>query len=151
MALAYAEQNISAHSDEIASQAQRTLELLAIKDQQQAAIVRVEKVAASNTTAIAATEERLEAKITDGDEETLAQANTFTKAAVGYCVDANGNITTHDDAVLCVQAGHSWVDGPLANFIRNLTVQTADGQSASVKLISQAFVQPNGTPVAKVA
>ncbi|ALR15275.1 hypothetical protein [Vibrio natriegens] len=149
VALSYAEQNISAHSDELASQAQRTLELLAIKDQQQAAINRVEKVSASNTAAIAETKESLEAQITDGDETTLAQANTYTKAAVGYCVDANGNITNHDDAVLCVQTGNSWVDGPLANFIRNLAVQTADGQSASVKQLSQAFVQPDGTPVAK--
>ncbi|EJG1710615.1 hypothetical protein CDB79_RS18715 [Vibrio parahaemolyticus] len=149
VALSYAEQNIKAHSDELSSQAQRVLNLIAIKDQQQAAITRVEKVSADNTAAIAETEERLEAKITDGDEEILAQANTYTKSAVGYCVDANGNITNHNDAVLCVQAGHSWVDGPLANFIRNLTVQTSDGQSASVKQISQAFVQPNGTPVAK--
>lgn len=149
VALSYAQQTLQAHSNELASQAEHVLELLAIKDRQQAAIQRIDRVVANNTTAIAETKESLEAKIQESDKETLSQANTYTKTAVGYCVDADGNITTHEDAVMCVQAGHSWVDGPLANFIRNLSVKTSDGQTASVSQLSQAFVTQDGEPVAK--
>ncbi|MBY7981356.1 hypothetical protein KW452_02285 [Vibrio fluvialis] len=147
--LSYAEQSIKANSTDIASQASAILQLLAIKDEHQAAISRIDKTLATQTTALAQSTQKLEAKISEGDNATLAQANTFTKAAVGYCVDAKGNITDHDDAVLCVQDGHSWVDGPLANFIRNLAVKTADGQTASVSQMSQAFVDNEGQLVAK--
>lgn len=147
--LSYAEQSIKANSSDIASQASAILQLLAIKDEQQAAISRIDKTLATQTTALAQSSQKLEAKISEGDSATLAQANTFTKAAVGYCVDVDGNITDHDDAVLCVQDGHSWVDGPLANFIRNLAIKTADGQTASVSQMSQAFVDNEGQLVAK--
>ncbi|WP_146043948.1 phage tail tip protein J-related protein [Vibrio vulnificus] len=145
----YAQQKISANSDDIASQAQSILNLLAVQGAHQAALNRVDRAIANQSSALAETKEQLEAKITNGDSEMLAKATSYTKTAVGYCLDKDGNITEHEDAVLCVQAGHSWVDGPLANFIRNLSISTADGGSASVSQLSQAFVTEDGQLMAK--
>ncbi|HDY7443035.1 TPA: hypothetical protein RQJ37_004229 [Vibrio vulnificus] len=145
----YAQQKISANSDDIASQAQSILNLLAVQGAHQAALNRVDRAVANQSSALAETKEQLEAKIADGDSEMLAKATSYTKTAVGYCLDKDGNITEHEDAVLCLQAGHSWVDGPLANFIRNLSISTADGGSASVSQLSQAFVTEDGQLMAK--
>ncbi|EPP4068004.1 phage tail tip protein J-related protein [Vibrio vulnificus] len=145
----YAQQKITANSDDIASQAQAILNLLAVQGGQQAALTRMDRAIANQTSALAETKEQLEAKISDGDSETLAKATTYTKTAVGYCLDKDGNITSHEDAVLCVQAGHEWIDGPLAAFIRNLSIRTADGGSASVSQLSQAFVTEDGQLMAK--
>ena len=117
ISLAYAEQTLQAHSDELS--------------------------------AIATSVTELEASVSDGDQAALALALSYTKAAVGYCIDANGNITGHDDAVLCVAAGNSWVDGPLAEFIRNLSVSLSDGSQASVNQLAQAFIDKDGNPVAR--
>ncbi|KYN90557.1 hypothetical protein ATY35_09710 [Vibrio cidicii] len=145
----YAQQKITANSDDIASQAQAILNLLAVQGGQQAALTRMDRAIANQTSSLAETKEQLEAKINDGDSETLAKATTYTKTAVGYCLDKDGNITSHEDAVLCVQAGHEWIDGPLAAFIRNLSIRTADGGSASVSQLSQAFVTADGQLMAK--
>jgi len=83
------------------------------------------------------------------DNENLAAAKEYTRSAVGYCIDKNGNITNHDDAVACVAAGHQWHEGPLAEYIRNLTVSMSDKQKASINLLAQAFVDNEGKPVAR--
>ncbi|MCG9624647.1 phage tail protein [Vibrio mediterranei] len=73
------------------------------------------------------------------DKDNLAHSLEYTRTAVGYCVDAQGNITDHNNAVMCVQAGNSWIDGPLAEFIRNLQIQTASGDKASIGSMMQVF------------
>lgn len=83
------------------------------------------------------------------DEKNLALARQYTRAAVGYCIDKDGNITDHNDAVMCVKAGNSWVDGPLAEFMRNLQVKTGKGETASVINMGQAFERADGKLVAR--
>lgn len=80
--------------------------------------------------------------------EAIATAQEYTRTAVGYCVDAEGNITSENDAVVCVDQGGSWVQGPLAEYISNL--QISDGEStASIKELKQVFKKVNGELVAR--
>ncbi|MGX9522504.1 phage tail tip protein J-related protein [Vibrio mediterranei] len=89
------------------------------------------------------------AKLFVADKENLALAEAYTRAAVGYCVDKDGNITTENDAVACVAAGHQWRDGPLSEFIRNLQIQTASGAKASIGTLMQVFEKEGDKLVAR--
>ncbi|MCU8443375.1 hypothetical protein OC516_19405 [Vibrio vulnificus] len=144
ISFAYAEQKISANSTAIASQAQRTLELAAFQNDQQATLTQVQRAIATQEQALADSVEQLTAKIETDDAEVLASANEYTRAAVGYCVDAQGNITSETDAVLCVQAGNNWIQGPLAEYIRNLSIQNAAGETATISDMMQAFENEEG-------
>ncbi|MGR2836371.1 hypothetical protein ABMX52_22500, partial [Vibrio vulnificus] len=144
ISFAYAEQKISANSTAIASQAQRTLELAAFQNEQQATLTQVQRAIATQEQALTDSVEQLTAKIETDDAEVLASANEYTRAAVGYCVDAQGNITSETDAVLCVQAGHNWIQGPLAEYIRNLSIQNAAGETATISDMMQAFENEEG-------
>ncbi|EKO3626406.1 hypothetical protein M3926_000421 [Vibrio metschnikovii] len=148
ISLAYARRVLSQQADEISAQATELLELLAKYDENTAYIQELSNAVANNEQALAESQQLLLAKIEDGDEETLSRANTYTRAAVGYCVDAEGNVTSHTDAVACVAAGHSWLDGPLAEFIRNLQITTGAG-TASVSQMGQVFVDNNGELAAR--
>ncbi|SHO58805.1 phage tail tip protein [Vibrio quintilis] len=77
-------------------------------------------------------------------KDKFAEAMAYTRAAVGYCVDADGHITDETDAVLCVQAGNEWIDGPLAEYIRHLAVSLSDGSKSSVDQLAQAFIDKDG-------
>lgn len=78
----------------------------------------------------------------------IATAKEYTRTAVGYCVDMNGNISAENDAVQCVAGGGSWVNGPLAEFIANM--QITDGEnSASIKELRQVFKTVDGELVAR--
>ncbi|KID56842.1 hypothetical protein JF50_13160 [Pseudoalteromonas luteoviolacea] len=99
--------------------------------------------------AMATQRQDLVAKIEQDDTATLASAITYTRAAVGYCIDAQGNLTSETDATLCVAAGHSWVDGPLAEFIRKLQIENARGDKASISDIRQAFETQDGRLIAR--
>lgn len=149
ISFAYAEQKISANSTAIASQAQRTLELAAYQNEQQATLTQVQRAIVTQEQALADSVEQLTAKIEADDADALASANAYTRAAVGYCVDAEGNVTSHTDAVACVAAGHSWLDGPLAEFIRNLQVDNGSGQTASISQLMQVFEDVDGSLIAR--
>ncbi|HGS4460719.1 TPA: hypothetical protein ACMDOB_000560 [Vibrio metschnikovii] len=149
ISLAYARRVLSQQADEISAQATELLELLAKYDENTAYIQELSNAVANNEQALAESQQLLLAKIEDGDDETLARANTYTRAAVGYCVDAQGNVTSHTDAVACVAAGHSWLDGPLAEFIRNLQVDNASGQTASISQLMQVFEDVDGNLIAR--
>lgn len=149
ISFAYAEQKISANSTAIASQAQRTLELAAFQNEQQATLTQVQRAIVTQEQALADSVEQLIAKIEADDADALASANAYTRAAVGYCVDAEGNVTSHTDAVACVAAGHSWLDGPLAEFIRNLQVDNGSGQTASISQLMQVFEEVDGNLIAR--
>ncbi|MBE3653504.1 hypothetical protein [Vibrio navarrensis] len=99
--------------------------------------------------ALSQTEAQLQAQIESGDSTTLAAANAYTRAAVGYCVDEQGNITSETDAVLCVQAGHNWIQGPLAEYIRNLSIQNAAGETATISDMMQAFESDDGNLIVR--
>ena len=80
--------------------------------------------------------------------QAIATAQEYTRTAVGYCLDAQGNITNSNDAVQCVADGGSWVNGPLAEFIANM--QISDGaNSASIKQLRQVFKTVDGQLVAR--
>ena len=90
----------------------------------------------------------MESKIEDDDVTTLALAKEFTRTAVGYCLDSSGQITQEDDAVVCIGDGGSWVEGALAEFVRNLQVSKG-GSSASINDIRQVFEDKDGNLVAR--
>ncbi|MCG3726324.1 hypothetical protein [Vibrio cincinnatiensis] len=123
-------------------------DLLAKTEENSGHISELSRAISDTENALAETVNLLRAEINKGDEQTLARANEYTRAAVGYCIDKDGNITSHTNAVACVAAGHSWLDGPLAEFIRNLQVSTGLG-TASVSQMGQAFVDSDGNLVAK--
>ncbi|NNN44720.1 MULTISPECIES: hypothetical protein [unclassified Vibrio] len=123
-------------------------DLLAKTEENSGHISELSRAISDTENALAETATLLRAEIKKGDEQTLSRANEYTRAAVGYCIDKDGNITSHTNAVACVAAGHSWLDGPLAEFIRNLQVSTGSG-TASVSQMGQAFVDADGNLVAK--
>ena len=78
----------------------------------------------------------------------IATAQQYTRTAVGYCVNAQGQISNESDAVACVAAGGSWVAGPLAEFIENLQISEG-GKTASIKQMRQVFKTVDGELVAR--
>ncbi|HAS6055311.1 TPA: hypothetical protein I7122_21500 [Vibrio vulnificus] len=147
---AYIKQVETALSDTDKALAEAKRDLLAKTENNAAHISELSRAISDTESALAETAKMLLAKITEGDEETLARASEYTRAAVGYCVDKDGNLTSHTNAVMCVAAGHSWLDGPLAEYIRNLQVTTGSG-TASVTNLAQAFVDADGELVARGA
>jgi len=107
---------------------------------------------ASQNQAFTTLQQTLTAKIEDDTEEAknqaIATAQEYTRTAVGYCLNAEGQITSENDAVQCVADGGSWVNGPLAEFIANM--QITDGEnSASIKQLRQLFTTVDGKLVAR--
>lgn len=107
---------------------------------------------ASQEQAYTELQQTLTAKI---DEDTEAAKNAavstaqeYTRTAVGYCVNADGQITNENDAVQCVADGGSWVNGPLAEFIANMQISDGDS-SASIKQLRQLFTTVDGKLVAR--
>ncbi|MFK3873041.1 hypothetical protein, partial [Pseudoalteromonas rhizosphaerae] len=78
----------------------------------------------------------------------IAKAQEYTRTAVGYCVNAEGQITSENDAVQCVADGGSWVNGPLAEFIANMQISNGT-DSASIKQLRQVFETVDGKLVAR--
>ncbi|RZR41621.1 phage tail tip protein J-related protein [Vibrio vulnificus] len=117
-----------------------SLDLIATQNKNSAFITELQRVSVENGQAISENKSFLLADI----EQSEARANEYTRAAVGYCVDAQGNITSETDAVLCVQAGHNWIQGPLAEYIRNLSIQNAAGETATISDMMQAFENEEG-------
>ncbi|WP_149981152.1 fibronectin type III domain-containing protein [Pseudoalteromonas rhizosphaerae] len=107
---------------------------------------------ASQDQAFSTLQQTLTSKINDDTEAAkntaIATAQQYTRTAVGYCVNAEGQITSENDAVQCVADGGSWVNGPLAEFIANM--QITDGEStASIKQLRQLFTTVGGKLVAR--
>lgn len=112
----------------------------------------VSETFASQNQAFSTLQQTLTAKINDDTEAAkntaIATAQQYTRTAVGYCVNAEGQITSENDAVQCVADGGSWVNGPLAEFIANM--QITDGEStASIKQLRQLFTTVDGKLVAR--
>jgi len=76
----------------------------------------------------------------------IASAIEYTRAAVGYCIDEDGNITDETDAVACVAANptNEWITMPLSEALSKVQITTADGQTASVSQLMQAFQTSDG-------
>ena len=55
-------------------------------------------------------------------------------ARIGYCVDANGDLTDHKNATLCVAAGNTWNgDAAIAEAVKALRVIQPDGTYATIQ------------------
>ena len=107
---------------------------------------------ASQEQAYTELQQTLTAKINEDTEaarsSAVSTAQQYTRTAVGYCVNAQGQITSESDAVQCVTDGGTWIAGPLAEYIENL--QISDGESsASIKQLRQVFTRENGQLVAR--
>ncbi|CAI86629.1 phage tail protein [Pseudoalteromonas translucida] len=112
----------------------------------------VSETFASQNQAFSTLQQTLTAKINDDTEAAkntaIATAQEYTRTAVGYCLNAQGQITSENDAVQCVADGGSWVNGPLAEFIANM--QISDGENtASIKQLRQLFTTVEGKLVAR--
>lgn len=107
---------------------------------------------ASQEQAYTTLEQTLTAKIgndtLEAKNDAIATAQQYTRTAVGYCVNAQGQISSESDAVACVAAGGSWVAGPLAEFIENLQISEG-GKTASIKQMRQVFKTVDGELVAR--
>ncbi len=107
---------------------------------------------ASQDQAFSTLQQTLTAKINDDTEaaknEAVSTSQEYTRTAVGYCVNAEGQITNENDAVQCVADGGSWVNGPLAEFIANMQISDGDS-SASIKQLRQLFTTVDGKLVAR--
>ncbi|MBB1419938.1 hypothetical protein H5187_22150, partial [Pseudoalteromonas sp. SG44-1] len=112
----------------------------------------VSETFASQNQAFSTLQQTLTSKIENDTEAAkntaISTAQQYTRTAVGYCVNAEGQITSENDAVQCVADGGSWVNGPLAEFIANM--QITDGEStASIKQLRQLFTTVDGKLVAR--
>ena len=117
-------------------------------DNNAAKFVQVNQAIANESQARTTLEQSLRAKIENDDTDVLADAQEFTRTAVGYCLDANGNPTSESDATVCVANGGTWIAGPLAEFIANM--QISDGvNTASIKQLRQLFTTIDGKLVAR--
>lgn len=146
--LATATQELTALATDSEAVATQVLNLQTQFNEASADIVTLYQAFSNEQQATAIREQTLRAEIAEGDTAAVAEANEYTRASVGYCVDSNGNTVSEPDAVACVGAGHSWVEGPLAEFIRNLQIEK-NGNSASINDLRQVFEDVNGSLVAR--
>ena len=146
--LAVAQIQLKATTTDVESLASFKLDLEAQFNEAGANFLELAELVANDKQALVVAEQTLRAKITNDTNSAIATAKEYTRTAVGYCVDENGEITSQNDAVQCVADGGSWVQGPLAEFISNM--QISDGDStASIKELKQVFKKVNGELVAR--
>lgn len=91
--------------------------------------------------------QNLTSAITDGDTTTLAAAQDYTRTAVGYCVNSNGDPVSQFDgnAAACITAGHSWITGnALAESVRRVGITTDTG-TATVNQLMQTYEDSTGS------
>ena len=147
--LANAETRLEATATELEATAIQTTELIAITENTQAELTTTNKVIANEKQSTAESINNLNVSMGEGDSATLSSANEYTRASVGYCVDADGNITGESDAVVCAAVtGNSWIEGALAEFIRNLQISNGTN-TASLTDIRQVFEDLEGKLVAR--
>ncbi|TMP19079.1 hypothetical protein CWC02_08405 [Pseudoalteromonas sp. S2721] len=135
-------------ADEVQTRVQNELAFQAEFENNAAKFVQINQSLANETQARNTLEQVLRAKIENDDTDVLADAHEFTRTAVGYCLDANGNPTSESDATVCVASGGTWIAGPLAEYIANM--QISDGvNTASIKQLRQLFTTVDGKLVAR--
>lgn len=146
--IAVAIRELESKTDDNGSFAQ-SIEQLATKfDQHQAYIDNVSKALSNSNQATAIQINNLRVSQQNGDSDTLAQAQAYTRATIGYCVDENGQPTGHETAAICVAAGHEWLESPLAEAMQNLML-SVDGATAKLSQIAQLFKNVDGDLVVR--
>lgn len=96
------------------------------------------KAVAGETTALAQTVDELAVQV--GDNK--AEFNDYRRTAIGYCVDANGNPTSHETAESCELAGNTWMgESSIAEALRNVTVTGTNASGEAVEVSAGAMYQ----------
>ena len=145
---AYANTKLSAVATEQESQASELTLLITATEQAQASASAAINAISNDRQATVVRTANLRAEMGEGDTKAVAEANEYTRASVGYCVDGDGNITSENNAVQCVTDGGSWIEGALAEFIRNLQIDKG-GKKASINDIRQVFEDEGGKLIAR--
>ncbi|GGF00874.1 hypothetical protein [Pseudoalteromonas gelatinilytica] len=153
-------ENVSARFSDVTTAIATINEANTIRDQEFESFVadtisqfdEVAETFASQEQAYTELQQTLTAKIDEDTEAArsaaVSTAQQYTRTAVGYCVNAEGQITSEKDAVQCVADGGTWLAGPLAEYIENL--QISNGEStASIKQLRQVFETVEGKLVAR--
>ena len=96
------------------------------------------KAVAGETTALAQMVDELAVQV--GDNK--AEFTDYRRTAIGYCVDANGNPTSHETAVSCELAGNTWMgESSIAEALRNVTVTGTNAAGEAVEVSAGAMYQ----------
>ncbi|EKO3640488.1 hypothetical protein M3898_000584 [Vibrio metschnikovii] len=149
ISLSYAQQKINAHSDELSSHARWLLQLFAAKDEQQASLIRLDKVSSDNAKAIAESSSELKASIAEEQkariasfeqvvtdaEQSLAQATKTLNAALG---DQEARIDYHAKAFVDNNGQAVAKGGMTTNVNGKVTgfVSSNDGKQSSLDIIA---------------
>lgn len=149
--IAAAKDVLSAHTTELESKAEQITQLFAshnvnknANENNTALIGQANRAFADEKQATAIRSNELLAKMTNDDATTLASAQEYTRVSVGVCRDADGNITSHENATLCeAVTGNVWTDGSLAEYIRKLEIVKGSNK-ASIEDIRQVFETVDG-------
>ncbi len=153
-------ENVSARFSDVTSAIATIDEANTVRDEEFESFVadtiaqfdEVTETFASQNQAFSTLQQTLTAKINEdtaaAKNEAVSTAQQYTRTAVGYCVNAEGQITSETDAVQCVTDGGNWISGPLAEYIENLQIRDGDN-SASIKQLRQLFTTVDGKLVAR--
>lgn len=110
------------------------------------------KAVAEETTALAQTVDELAVQV--GDNK--AEFTDYRRTAIGYCVDADGNPTSHETAESCELAGNTWRgESSIAEALRNVTVTGTNAAGEPVEVSAgnmyQAILDADGKATATAA
>ena len=137
-ALVEASQSTLADADAAIAQDVQALES-AFETEQSSTTARfneTNQAVANTNSALTENTEVLNAKIGEEKTEVL---KTLRAESGWICIDDSGKPTTHRDAVACVNAGHNWLNRSTAEIVQAVSLNTGDGQSATITQLMQAF------------
>lgn len=84
----------------------------------------------------------------DEDGNVISLASSYTATALGHCESADGTVLSgiyNEESCKLNNNTNKWVDGPLAEYGRQLLLTTADGTSASLSDVGKVFQRIDGT------
>ncbi|MCE2597194.1 hypothetical protein K6Y31_20685 [Motilimonas cestriensis] len=82
-------------------------------------------------------------------DDAVASAQEYTRSAIGYCVDSEGNPVDENSAESCVLAGYEWVKAPLSETIRRNIVNDGNGGQLTLTQIAQTFINKDGKAIGR--
>lgn len=128
----------------------------AVADREQVAQLDSLAVAKKDLKAVTSEQGALALSVTElttqvGDNQSSVEE--YQRAAIGYCVDSDGNPTNHETAMICeLITGHEWRTTNIAEAFKNVTIsaQNEEGEELTVSAGSlyQAIVDESGNAAA---
>lgn len=137
-------------ASDVVVQAQRTTTLQSNFNSSKAEVQQQIETLTSADQAFAQSLETLDSAVGDN----VSAFDEYKRTAIGYCVDANGNPTSHETAAACSLAGNTWRGNmPISEAIRRgrITVtdpQTGQQYNAQVANILQTALNAEGRATA---